>query len=72
VLEADRSAGLGDHHTMDHDKFIKSQLASKQLTLGPYVVHTWSRDPPKFEALKPSCGKVKGVGGRSVMRAQHV
>ena len=30
-------------HTVDYDPFIKSQLASAQLTLMPYVVQIWSR-----------------------------
>jgi len=33
------------HHTADYNPSIKSQLASTQLTLGPYGVHIWSRPP---------------------------
>ena len=32
------------NHTVDLDLFIESQLASTQLTLGPYVVQAWSCD----------------------------
>ena len=31
------------YHTVEYDPFIKSQLASMQLTLGPYVVQIWSQ-----------------------------
>jgi len=34
-------------HTVDYGPFIKSQLASTQLTSVPYVVQTWSRYPEK-------------------------
>ena len=30
---------------MDYDPFIKRQLASTQLSAGPYVVQIWSRYP---------------------------
>ena len=44
----------GRHHTVDYDPFIKNQLVSMQLILGPYVLQTWSRNPQNFEATKPS------------------
>jgi len=36
-----------ESHTVDYDPFIESQLASTQLTLGPYAVHVWSRNTPE-------------------------
>jgi len=41
-------------HTADYDPYIKSQLASTQLTVEPYVVQIWSRNPRIFEATNPS------------------
>jgi len=43
---------VGGDHTVDYGTFIKSQLAYKQLSLGPYVMQMWSRPPKVF--LKPS------------------
>ena len=31
-------------HLVEHDIFIESQLASRKFTLGPCVVHIWSRN----------------------------
>ena len=40
-------AWFGDPNpTVKYGPFIKSQLTRTQLTLRPYVVHIWSRDPP--------------------------
>ena len=39
---------------MEYDPFIKSQLASKILTLGPYVVQIRSRSPQTREATEPA------------------
>jgi len=37
------------YHTVDHDTFIKCQLAFAQSISGPYVVQMWSRYPPELE-----------------------
>ena len=42
-----RPEGSHSSHTMEYDLFIKSRLASHTLTLGPYVVQSWSRNTPK-------------------------
>ena len=36
------------HHTVDYEPFIKSQLASMQLTAGPFVLQIWSRNTSKL------------------------
>ena len=41
-------------HTVDYNPLIKSQLASMQSTLGPYVVQTWPRSPQFCEVTKLS------------------
>jgi len=41
-------------HTVEYDPFIKSQLASTQLTLGPYLLKNSSRPPPKLGGAKPA------------------
>ena len=42
------------YRTVDYGPFIKSQLASPQLTLGPYMVQIWSRYPQNLGVLKPA------------------
>ena len=37
--------------TVVYEVFIRSPLASTQLTLGPYVGQIWSSTPPKFASL---------------------
>jgi hypothetical protein len=46
------------YHTVDYAPCIKSQLASRHLTLGPCVVKIWSRTPQNL-------GKSAGLGGVS-------
>ena len=41
-------------HSVDHDHFRNSQLASTQLTSGPYVVLIWSRNMPELRRTKHS------------------
>ena len=45
---------LPGFHTVDYAPFIKSQLNSMQLTLGPYVVQIWARNPQNLEKTKRS------------------
>jgi len=40
---------LGTVRTVDYDPFIKKQLSSVRLTLGPRVVQIWSRHPQDLE-----------------------
>ena len=41
------------YHTVEYDPFIKSRLASTQLTLGANEVQVLSRPPPNLEFSKP-------------------
>jgi len=50
-------------NTVDFDPFIKSQLASTQLTLGPYVVQIWSRTPRISGGTNPSYSTVRSSQG---------
>ena len=52
---------------MDYDPFSKSQLASMQLTSGPYLVQIWSRSPQHFEAHLDE-DVLDGEGVRAVAR----
>ena len=42
------------YHTVAYAPFIKSQLASTQLTSGPYAEQIWARNAPELRGMKPS------------------
>ena len=61
---------LSAHHTVDHDTFIKSQLASTQLTLGPCVVQFWSPPPPQI-GLDVKCWQCYRIRRRELSNDPH-
>ena len=52
--EGEIGVGIVSHHTVAYDPFLKSQLASTQLTSGPYAVQIWSRIPHNSGGTTPS------------------
>ena len=55
----------------DYDPFIKSQLASTQLTVGPCVVQIWSRNTPKTEGHDHDCPPLCAVYHVDVLGDHH-
>jgi len=47
-------SGRARYHTVEYDSFIKSQLASTKLTLGPYEVRISSRPPQNVGVPNPA------------------
>ena len=72
VSELTCCRGRGGIHTVDHDPFIKSQLAFKYLTLGANTVQIWSRYGRNFEsAILSYSTKWLGVGGLHGVRMEE-